>query len=100
MKKLVIVVTTFVLVFSLVGPVSADSAYRVQPGDNLSRIAARFGVTVPALMAANRLTNPNLIQIGQTLVIPGVGDGGSGPAGGTYVVQRGDNLAGSRSGWG
>lgn len=41
-----------------------------QAGDSLSSIAARFGVTTQALMAANGLSNPNLINIGQVLVIP------------------------------
>ncbi|HLF08610.1 MAG TPA: LysM domain-containing protein [Dehalococcoidia bacterium] len=53
-------------------PVTA--AYTVQPGDTLSGIAARFGTSVAALQAANGLTDPNLIRVGQTLRIPGVGE--------------------------
>lgn len=45
----------------------------VQPGDTLWSIAARYGVTVEALMRANNLTNPNYIFLGQTLVIPSTG---------------------------
>ncbi len=44
--------------------------YTVQPGDTLSRIAARFGTTVAAIAAANGLTNPNRIYPGQILTIP------------------------------
>lgn len=43
----------------------------VQRGDNLTRIALRYGVTVPALVAANRLSGDDaIIRIGQRLVIP------------------------------
>jgi hypothetical protein len=51
-------------------PRSTPHVYVVQANDSLSSIAARFGVTTQALMAANGLTNPNLINIGQVLVIP------------------------------
>jgi LysM repeat protein len=44
--------------------------YVVQAGDNLFRIALRFGTTWPVLAAANSLANPNLIYAGQVLVIP------------------------------
>jgi hypothetical protein len=45
--------------------------YRVAAGDSLSKIATRFGVTVRSLLAANpRITNPNLLRIGQVLTIP------------------------------
>jgi LysM repeat protein len=44
--------------------------YIVRSGDTLSAIATRLNVTVPALVAANNLTNPNLIRAGQRLVIP------------------------------
>jgi lysozyme len=43
--------------------------YTVQRGDTLYSIAIKFGTTVPALVTANNLTNPNLIQIGQVLII-------------------------------
>ncbi|MFN0027309.1 MAG: LysM peptidoglycan-binding domain-containing protein [Acidimicrobiales bacterium] len=49
---------------------SAARQYVVVAGDTVSAIAARFGVTVDALRAANNLANPNLIQIGQILTIP------------------------------
>jgi peptidoglycan-N-acetylglucosamine deacetylase len=42
----------------------------VLAGDKLQTIAAKFGVTLQALMAANKITNANLIKVGQKLVIP------------------------------
>jgi LysM domain len=44
--------------------------YAVQPGDTLSQIAVQFGVTTTALQQANNITDPNSIQVGQTLIIP------------------------------
>jgi LysM repeat protein len=52
-------------------PGTCSAWYTVQRGDTLSGIAAHFGTTVPALMAANNLHNPNLIYAGQKLCIPG-----------------------------
>lgn len=48
--------------------------YVVQVGDNLFRIALRFGLTTAELAEANGITNPSLIVVGQTLIIPGVDD--------------------------
>lgn len=48
--------------------------YIVQPGDSLYSIAARFSVTIEALMAANNISDPNQLAAGQQLVIPGMGD--------------------------
>lgn len=42
-------------------------AYVVQPGDTLSAIALKFGVSVEALAARNGLENPSLIYVGQIL---------------------------------
>jgi LysM repeat protein len=48
-----------------------SSIYTVQPGDWLSTIARRHGVSLPTLLAANpHITNPNLIFPGQQIVIP------------------------------
>lgn len=42
----------------------------VQPGDNLTRIAQQYGVSVDAIIQANRLDNAHRIHPGQRLVIP------------------------------
>ncbi len=44
--------------------------YLVQPGDYISLIAERFGVTVEWLMTYNNLTNPNLLFVGQPMQAP------------------------------
>ncbi|MDE3088803.1 MAG: LysM peptidoglycan-binding domain-containing protein [Chloroflexota bacterium] len=57
-------------------------------------IARKFGVTVPALLAANPGINPNSVYPGQVLNVPGSGAPGPippGPSGG-YTVQPGDTL--------
>ena len=45
--------------------------YRVQPGDTLSAIAARFDTTVSAIVNLNDLKNANSLRVGQRLKIPG-----------------------------
>ncbi|MBZ0277262.1 MAG: LysM peptidoglycan-binding domain-containing protein, partial [Anaerolineae bacterium] len=44
----------------------------VRPGENLYRIALRYGTTVAAIAQENGITNPALIRVGATLRIPGV----------------------------
>ncbi len=44
--------------------------YVVQNGDSLSGLAEDFGTTIEELMAANGLTDPDALQVGQTLLIP------------------------------
>ena len=41
--------------------------YKIQPGDTLSGIAAKFGTTTQALAALNNISNPNLIYAGTTI---------------------------------
>jgi LysM repeat protein len=67
-------------------PPASGQTYYVVRGDTLRIIAAKFGTTVDAILKANpRITNPNIIYVGQAITIPGVGIS-------TYVVQRGDTL--------
>ncbi len=47
------------------------AVYYVRRGDTLANIAVRYGVSLQALMSANNIGNPNLIYVGQRLVIPG-----------------------------
>ena len=44
--------------------------YTVQPGDVLSAIADRFGVTVEDIVAANNIADPDILSVGQELEIP------------------------------
>ena len=46
------------------------TTYAVQPGNTLSAIAKKFGVTVPAIMTENNIADPNKLSVGQTLIIP------------------------------
>ncbi len=62
--------------------------YTVLSGDNLFRIALRFGTTVQAIAQANGIVNPRLIRVGQVLWIPSLQTGTPH----VYIVQRGDTL--------
>ncbi|MBC7340190.1 MAG: polysaccharide deacetylase family protein [Firmicutes bacterium] len=56
----------------------AAATYVVRKGDNLSIIAARYGVTISWLCRVNGLKNPDLIRPGQKLIVrdlPGVTSG-------------------------
>jgi LysM repeat protein len=66
----------------------------VQPGENLFRIALRYGTTVDAIADANYIVNPWFIYVGQRLTIPSTSGGTlpPGSTGQTYVVQPGDTL--------
>jgi len=64
--------------------VSASVNYVVNPGDSLFIISQKFGVTITALVEANKLTGTTIF-VGQVLVIPV-------PYQQTYIVQSGDTL--------
>lgn len=49
---------------------SSAKIYTVVKGDTVSSIAKKYGVTVSDIVSANKLTNPNLIKVGQKLTIP------------------------------
>lgn len=63
----------------------------VQRGENLFRIALKYGATVKAVASRNGIVNPSLIRIGQKLFIP-VGTSPPSPSGNVHVVRRGENL--------
>ncbi len=48
------------------------SEHIVQSGETLSAIAARYSISLDALLAANDLENPNLLSVGQVLALPEV----------------------------
>lgn len=72
--------------------VTEPTVYVVAWGDTLSSIALRYGTTAATIAERNQVANPDLIRVGQRLVIPG--SGSSAPSGsGTYTVRRGDTLS-------
>lgn len=83
--------------------VAGESTYVVQRGDTVYKIARRFGLSWQKLAAANHLSDPSRLDVGQVLVLaeaavalptpqptietavaPSAGDN-------EYVVQQGDN---------
>jgi LysM repeat protein len=44
--------------------------YEVQSGDTLTEIAAAYGLPIQAIMEANGIVDPNMIQAGQILELP------------------------------
>jgi LysM repeat protein len=75
-------------------PASGPVVHVVRWGENLTMIAARYGVSVADIVQANRISNPNRIYVGQQLIIPGqttyTPSQGSGVQ---HVVQSGDTLS-------
>jgi LysM repeat protein len=72
--------------------------HAVQPGENLFRIALRYGTTVEALTQLNGIYNPGHVVAGQTLRIPGSATAptpGYQPdhAAQTHTVQPGETLS-------
>lgn len=59
-------------------PQPTQQIYLVSPGDTMSRIAGKFGLTLEELIAANLETvpDPNKLQIGQEIIIPAQGPDG------------------------
>lgn len=88
----------------------ADVVHVVERGETLLRIAARYGTSLSNLVQANSIRNPDLIRIGQNLVVPGAapspGGGSGGSTGGGsqttivsvtrsgafHVVRQGESL--------
>lgn len=47
--------------------------YVVQEGDTLGQIAEVYDISIDALLAANEIADPNVLHVGQTLIIPPAG---------------------------
>lgn len=99
----IILLTSLSILFTAV-PVRAYSAIHVvQPGESLSQIARRYGVSMSALAAANQIGNTDYIYTGQQLLIPTDRDSHNSTSysstsqssrGDDYVtVGRGDSLS-------
>ncbi len=73
-------------------------SYTLRAGDTLSSVARAHNTSVASLLAANRLTDPNAVRVGQVLTIPGGKSAKGAPAGRgktrtvAYSVQPQDNL--------
>lgn len=65
-------------------PTNGD-VYIVKRGDTLSGIATKYGTTWQKLASYNGIANPNIINVGQKIAIPGSGVR-------TYTVKSGDSL--------
>lgn len=74
----------------------------VRKGDTPSAIARRYGSTVEAILAANRLRNPRSLRVGQTLVVPRTPGAAvssprsAAPKASTRVMQNAAGTSGSR----
>lgn len=73
-------------VLKVKGQPTTMNTYYVQAGDTLSGIAAKFGTTVSALVSANGIANPNVIYVGQKILLGGQAN--------VYTVHSGDTLSG------
>ncbi|MGY2004304.1 LysM peptidoglycan-binding domain-containing protein [Blastococcus sp. SYSU DS1024] len=100
--------------FAIAAPAHAHSGeHTVVPGDTLGGLAAAHGTSWQTLHADNLATigaDPNVLRVGQVLVIGGSGAAPAAPAApavpsapaavGEYVVQAGDTLGGIAAGHG
>lgn len=76
---------------------SSDVVHVVARGDTLSRIAASYKASVTRIISANKISNPDIIRIGQEILVPSGGGDGSGISSRTgqyHVVGRGETVAG------
>ena len=77
-----VLVVSILLIPQLTIKTNANDGYKyytdiiIQPGDNLWKIANKFGIRVDDLINANNLTS-NTLSIGQTLYIPGSNNSGN-----------------------
>lgn len=51
-------------------PPQGAGYHTVKTGETLGKIAAAYGLTTASIANANGLSNPNLIYVGQRLIIP------------------------------
>ena len=78
---------------------STFNTYTIVSGDTLSQIANRFGTTYQELARINGISNPNIIQVGQKIKIPGSVSSTSNLSSNTsstfnnYTIVSGDTLS-------
>jgi murein DD-endopeptidase MepM/ murein hydrolase activator NlpD len=92
-KRFSILFLLIIFFSSIAQPVSAQTTgpvYVIQPGDTLSYVASRFNVSLDELLAANPDVDPNFLNQGQQIVIPGL-EGVTGVLE-TEIISFGDSL--------
>ncbi|MCK9445214.1 MAG: LysM domain-containing protein, partial [Tissierellaceae bacterium] len=68
-------------------------SYTIKSGDTLYNLAIRYNTTVEAIMRVNPGINPNNLQVGQVICIPGTAPPPPPPCDGLYyAVRSGDTL--------
>ncbi len=72
---------------------SSTIYYIVRSGDTLSEIAQRYGVTVQSIASENNISNPNIIYIGQRLIIQTVRYDVHATGNTIYQIRYGDTLS-------
>ena len=83
------------LTLSALMPLQAGAAsITVKPGDTISGLADRYGVSVGRLMRANGIRNSNHVEAGQTLRLPSGARGVVSAGQGRHTVKGGDTLGG------
>ena len=83
------------LTLSALMPLQAGAAsITVKPGDTISGLADRYGVSVGRLMRANGIRNSNHLEAGQTLRLPSGARGVISAGQGRHTVKGGDTLGG------
>lgn len=101
-RLLVVIFFSLLFILPTFAQEGQSGTHVVQQGENLFRIALRYGVDMNELARANNITDPAQIYAGQVLVIPNLSapDAGSeivNPLVATapviHVVQRGEYLA-------
>jgi len=69
-----------------------DAVYIIQEGDTLGSITLQFGISLDDLLSVNEISDPNAVNIGQRLIIPGL-EGMSGVLK-SQVLPFGSSLTG------
>jgi lysozyme len=49
---------------------TSTNKYTIKSGDNLSKIASQYNTTIDEILRLNSISNPNVIIVGQKLVLP------------------------------
>lgn len=84
MRRSPVIVSVFILSLNLSLPVFAAPVYHeIRKGETLYSLARSYKVPYEAIAAANGITDPSKVRIGDSLIIPDL-----------YTVESGDTLIG------